>query len=336
MAPPAAHRSGANKRAQLGLFTGYVVAGSGALLGACLLVISLWSPATFQGLRSMATDLASPAGNAGALGRVESQSVFEAIGGYYNAGSRNAALEREMAVARVRLAEAEAVKRENERLKAVLRVTESDRRPVAVARLIGSTSSSARRFAYLSAGRANGVRNGMPVTSPLGLVGRVLEAGRYSSRVLLLSDSESMVPVRRATDDVLAFAEGRADGLLRIRLINLGINPLKRGDVFVTSGAGGLFRPGVAVAVAIQINEDGAIAQLLSNPAASDVVMVEPIWQRPAVAALSAAEAGSTLPVSAVEESPAPARPSPSATASVSPAPASSPGTADTATAAAD
>jgi rod shape-determining protein MreC len=311
MAPPAAHRSGANKRAQLGLFTGYLVAGSGALLGACLLIVSLWSPTTFQGLRSMAADLASPAGTAGALGRVESQSVFEAIGGYYNAGSRNAALEREIEIARVRLAEAEALKRENERLKAVLRITEGDMRPIAVARLIGSTSSSARRFAYLSAGRASGVRNGMPVTSPMGLVGRVLEAGTYSSRVLLLSDSDSMVPVRRATDDVLAFAEGRADGLLRIRLINLGINPLKRGDVFVTSGAGGLFRPGVAVAVAIRITEDGAIAQLLSNPAASDVVMVEPIWQRPAVAALAAAESGSTLPVAAVEESPAPATPGP-------------------------
>lgn len=331
MAPPAAHRSGANKRAQLGLFAGYVVAGSGALLGACLLIISLWSPATFQGLRSMAADLASPAGNAGAAGRVEGRSIFEAIGGYYRAGSRNAELEREMAIARVRLAEAEAIKRENDRLKAVLRISRGESRPVAVARLIGSTSTSARRFAYLSAGRSQGVRNGMPVTSPLGLVGRVLEAGQYSSRVLLLTDSESMVPVRRATDDVLAFAEGRADGLLRIRLINLGINPLKRGDVFVTSGAGGLFRPGVAVAVAIEINDDGAIAQLLSNPAASDVVMVEPIWHRPAAAALAAAEAGAPPPVAAEEEAaPAPASPA------LSPAPSATPSAESTSPAAAD
>ena len=80
--------------------------------------------------------------------------------------------------------------------------------------------------------------------------------------------------------NVVAFAEGRADGSLRIRLINLGINPLEEGDIFVTSGAGGLFRPGVAVAMVVQITEDGAIAQLLSNPAATDLVVVEPIWQR--------------------------------------------------------
>lgn len=288
MAPPASRRSGVNKKAQMGVFTGYVVAGLGTLFGAALLIISILRPETFNGLRSMAADVASPAGEAGAATRTNSQGFFESIAGYYRAGSRNAELEEEMKIARVRLAEAEALRQENARLKAVLGLTESDTATVAVARLIGSTSSSVRRIGYISAGRNDGVRPGMPVTSPMGLVGRVLEAGARSSRVLLLTDSESMVPVRRATDNVVAFAEGRADGSLRLRLVNLGTNPIKPGDVFVTSGAGGLFRPNVAVAVAREITRDGAIAQLLSNPAATDVVVVEPIWQRQAVEALAA------------------------------------------------
>lgn len=285
MAPP---RSGSNKKAQLGVFTGYVVAGLGALLGAALLVISLLRPDAFNGLRTVASDAAAPIGQAGAVGRVQSRNVFDAIAGYYRAGSRNAALEQEMKIARVRLAEAEALRQENLRLKAVLGLRAGDPKPIAIGRLIGSTSSSARRIGYLSAGRNDGVRPGMPVTSPMGLVGRILEAGASSSRVLLLTDSESMVPVRRATDNVVAFAEGRSDGSLRLRLINLGINPVKKGDVFVTSGAGGLFRPGIAVAMATEITRDGAIAQLLSNPAATDVVTVEPAWQPKAVAALRA------------------------------------------------
>ena len=288
MAPPASRRSGTNKKAQLGVFTGYVIAGLGALFGAALLIISLVRPETFNGLRTMAADVASPAGEAGAVGRTGGQGFFAAIAGYYDAGSRNASLEEEVKIARVRLAEAEALRQENERLKAVLRLTSGDTRPVAVARLIGSTSSSVRRFGYISAGREDGVLPGMPVTSPTGLVGRVLEAGARSSRVLLLTDSESMVPVRRAADNLVAFAEGRSDGSLRLRLVNLGVNPIKKGDVFVTSGAGGLFRPNVAVAVAQVITRDGAIAQLLSNPAATDVVVVEPIWQREAVEALAA------------------------------------------------
>ena len=74
--------------------------------------------------------------------------------------------------------------------------------------------------------------------------------------------------LRRAGDDVVAFAEGRADGSLRVRLINLGINPLEEGDVLVTSGAGGLYKPGVAVAMVSEVTRDGAIARLLANPAA--------------------------------------------------------------------
>lgn len=288
MAPPGSRRSGTNKKAQLSVFTGYVLAAFGVLLGAALLTISLLRPETFDGLRALAGDAASPAGEAGAAGRTGSRNVFEAVAGYYKAGSRNAELEQEMKIARVRLAEAEALRQENVRLKAVLGLTEGETRPVAVGRLIGSTSSSARRIGYLSAGRSDGVRPGMPVTSPIGLVGRILEAGERSSRVLLLTDSESMVPVRRAKDNVVAFAEGRSDGSLRLRLINLGINPIKKGDVFVTSGAGGLFRPGIAVAIATEITRDGAIAQLLSNPAATDVVVVEPIWQPEAVRAVSA------------------------------------------------
>jgi rod shape-determining protein MreC len=231
----------------------------------------------------MVSDAAAPIGRAGATARTGGKGFFDAIAGYYRAGSKNAALEREMQIARVKAAEAEALKQENRRLKAALRLRETDPAPVALARLIGSTSSSTRRFAYLSAGTAEGVRREMPVVSPMGLVGRVLEAGEHSSRVMLLTDSESMVPVRRAKDDVVAFAEGRADGSLRLRLINLGINPIKRGDVFVTSGAGGLFRPNIAVAVAEVIIKDGAIARVLSNPAATDYVSVEPVWQPEAV-----------------------------------------------------
>ncbi|MGX7895304.1 rod shape-determining protein MreC [Tsuneonella sp. HG222] len=289
MAPPNI-RTTSNRRAQLGVFAGYVIAGIGAVIGAALLIISLWQPQALAGLRAMATDATSSVGSAGASARVGSKNFLEAIRGYYQAGSRNAELEREMKIARVKQAEAEALRQENNRLKGTLGLLEGETRPVAVARLIGSTSSSARRFAYLSAGRTDGLEPEMPIVSPMGLVGRVLETGRTSSRIMLLTDAESMVPVRRSDDDVVAFAEGRPDGSLRIRLINLGINPLKVGDIFVTSGAGGIFRPNIPVAVVAGITKDGAVANLLSNPAATDYVSVEPVWKPEAVQLLRSPE----------------------------------------------
>lgn len=286
MAPPSSRRSGHSRRAQYGQFTGYVLAAAGAAVGAVLLVVSLWRPTSFNGVRSAATDVVvAPGGRVNATVRTGGQSWIDAIGGYLAAGSQNAELKKEVELARIRLKEADAVRSENRRLKALLGFRDEEVKPVAVARLIGSTASSTRRFAYLGAGRDQGVAVGMPVRSPRGIVGRILEVGSDSSRVLLLADSESVIPVRRSKDEVVAFAEGRGDGSLRIRLINLGINPLKKGDVFVTSGAGGFYRPGIAVAIVREVTPDGANAAVISDPAATDFVSVEPIWQPRAVEA---------------------------------------------------
>lgn len=279
MAPTGQRRSGYSRRAQYNLFTGYVIAGIGALIGAILLALSFFQPSLFGGVRGAAQDGIAPATETAATVRTESKGFFDALLGYYRAGSKNAELKREMEIARIRLAEAEAVKQENGRLRALLGMRDDEVEPVAIARLVGSTSTSTRRFAYLGAGTNDGVGVGMPVRSPRGVVGRILEVGNDSARVLLLTDSESVLPVRRAKDEVVAFAEGRGDGLLRIRLINLGINPLEPGDLFVTSGAGGYYRPGTAVAIVTEKTDDGAVARLVSDPAATDFVAVDPIFE---------------------------------------------------------
>lgn len=280
MAPPSNRRTGFSRRAQYTTFFGYIAAGLGALVGGGLLILSLSDPSRFVGVRTTATDVTAPIARAAAAGSSEGTSFFSAIGGYFAAGSKNVELRREVEQARVKLIEAQAVAEENRRLKDLLGLARQDPKPVAVAVMIGSTSSSTRRFATISVGANRGVTVGMPVRSPLGLVGRVLEVGGSTSRILLITDAESIVPVRRASDGVAAFATGRADGMLQVRLISLGINPLKRGDVMVTSGSGGLYRPGIAVAVVDALLPDGAIARVLADPGATEFVTIEPTWNQ--------------------------------------------------------
>lgn len=280
MAPPSNRRTGFSRRAQYTTFFGYIAAGLGALGGGALLIASLSDPSRFASARSAATDVTAPVARIAAGADAEGTSFFSAIGGYFAAGHQNAELRREILEARVKLVEAQAVAEENRRLKDLLGLARQDPKPVAIAAMIGSTSSSTRRFATISAGTNQGVAIGMPVRSPLGLVGRVLEVGKSTSRILLITDGENVVPVRRASDGIAAFATGRADGMLQLRLINLGINPLKRGDVIVTSGSGGLYRPGTAVAVVDKLLPDGAIARVLADPGATEYVAVEPVWNQ--------------------------------------------------------
>lgn len=275
MAPPANRRSGYSRRAQYTVFLSYSAGVAGVLLGLVLLIVSFVQPSLFSGLRAVAADVAAPATAATATGRHASKDVFATIAGYFQAGSQHARLERELAEAKTRLVEARAVAVENRRLKSLLGLAQQDPAPVVVTRLTSSTAASTRRFATLAAGRDRGVENGMPVRSGLGLLGRVLEVGQSSARVLLVTDTDSLVPVRRASDGVPAFAQGAGDGTLRIKLINLGINPLKKGDVFVTSGSGGLYRPGTPMAIAGEITRDGASAHVLANPSDADYVIVD-------------------------------------------------------------
>ena len=316
MAPPSSRRSGFSKKAQFSVFTGYLLAAAGALAGLGLLVLSLWQPTAFAPLRGLAGDIVSPAGEASATVRDGRQGLFSGITGYIRAGSQNASLREEMELARIRLAEAEAIKDENRRLKALLGLNDQEIKPVAVARLVGSSATSGRRFAYLGAGRSDGVAEGMPVMSERGVIGRVLETGNRAARVLLLTDSESVLPVRRAKGDVVAFAEGRGDGMLRVRLVNLGINPLKVGDLMVTSGAGGYYRPGVAVGIITKITPDGGLARLVAEPSAIGFVAVEPVYQPEAVAALQSARAPLDAPPAAPMPTPSPASANPDPAAS--------------------
>ncbi|TCD05144.1 rod shape-determining protein MreC [Erythrobacteraceae bacterium CFH 75059] len=275
----------------MSLFTGYALTVVGALLGAALILASLLRPLLFADARGIATDAISPLTGVVATMRTGVLAVADAVSGYYAAGTQNARLRREVEIARIRLAEAEAVRSENARLRSLIALRESEAPPIAITRMIGSTAASVRRFGFIGVGADQGVEPGMAVRTARGLLGRVLETGRDSARVLLLTDTESAVPVRLVTGEGTAMAQGRGDSLLRIRLINLGLNPLKRGDVFVTSGAGGYFTPGIAVAIVETVTDDGALARVISDPAVSDFVAVQPIFKPEAASALAEVEA---------------------------------------------
>jgi len=286
MAPPKDRRPGFSRRAQYGIFTGYVVAVVGVLVGLALLIVSLVDPGSFSFARSAADEVARPLGSTGAVARSAGHGLFDGLSDYFFAASKNADLRKEVELARADAVKLQALEGENARLKRLLGIIDPARPPVTSARLIGSTGGSTRRIGILNRGSSDGVQPGMPVRSDTGLVGRVLEVSPNTARVLLITDSENVVPVRSARGDVPAFVQGNSDGRLVIRLINLGVNPIRKGDVFVTSGSGGLYPPGVPVAVVAEVTHDGAIGHIVSDPSAAEFVIVEPVFQPAAESAM--------------------------------------------------
>jgi rod shape-determining protein MreC len=115
----------------------------------------------------------------------------------------------------------------------------------------------------------------MPVRSPDGLIGRILEAGSVDSRVLLVSDRASTVPARLLTTGQAVLGQGRGDGTLDVKPLEVGRNPFKPGDIVITSGVGGLYPPLIPIARVVRLMGDGAIAVPLADVASTTVALVE-------------------------------------------------------------
>ncbi|MBS0478179.1 MAG: rod shape-determining protein MreC, partial [Proteobacteria bacterium] len=193
---------------------------------------------------------------------------------FFGVRSENARLRKQAAEDRRHLLRARAIAFENIRLKKLLAAREPGAETIATARIVSSSATSTRRYGLIYAGLIQGVHAGMPVRAPDGLIGRVLEAGPDTARVLLLIDPESIVPVRRTKDGAPGFATGRGDGLLDVKPIALGNGEYGPGDVLVTSGAGGIFPPNIPVAKVVSRSRDSALAKPFESPDAFDYALV--------------------------------------------------------------
>jgi rod shape-determining protein MreC len=310
MAPPKTRRPGFSRRAQYGLFFGYVLAVGGVLTAVALLILAVTSPDGFGGgIRGLVLDLTSPVteGGRGAV-RAASEGGSK-VSDYFGAGKRNAELRDEIKKMRVQILQARATELENQRLKLLLGLRDNLSDEVAIGRIVGSSFDSSRRLGTLSVGAGHGVRIGQPVRAPEGLIGRVVEVGRWASRVLLVTDGASNVPVVLVRDGTPALATGRGDGTIDIKPLEVGKNPFRPGDIFVTSGVGGIFAPGIPVALVTQINRDETRARPIADPARIDFAIVQRIFQPAANAPLNVAPPPpqSTLPSGPAPE-PAPAQ----------------------------
>ena len=146
MAPIRDRRPGFSRRAQYGVFIGYVVAVAGALVAAVLLAIATFDPPTLAILRIATAEVTTPVSSVlSGIGR-GIVGVPSAIGDYFLVMQRNAAMRKQIAQDRAMTMRARGIIHENRRLKALLAVREGTELPVVTARLVSSTASSTRRF----------------------------------------------------------------------------------------------------------------------------------------------------------------------------------------------
>ena len=286
-------RPGWSRRAQYGLFFSFLAVIAGIIVGLFLLVLSLVAPATFNGVRGAALDVTGPIASSLHEVTATATGLVSGASDYWDAASQNGELKRERRAMLRRMIEAKAILQENGQLKAALQLREQTHDAIAAGRIVGSSFNSPRRFAILSVGSKDGVRVGMPVRSADGLVGRIIDTGALASRVLLVSDRANIVPARLLRGGMAVISQGRGDGTIDVRPLEVGRNPFKRSDIIITSGTGGLYPPLVPIARIVKLDDDGAVAIPLADPANISFAIVEAPFE-PAASADEASTQEST------------------------------------------
>jgi len=109
-----------------------------------------------------------------------------------------------------------------------------------LARVVGQDPSNLARYIIIDQGSEEGVKTGMPVVTPQGLVGRVTATGTHWAKVLLITDATSAVNAVVQSTRATGIVQGDVNGNLTIKYLPQG-EAIKVGDLILTSGMGGGF-----------------------------------------------------------------------------------------------
>ncbi|SFP08279.1 rod shape-determining protein MreC [Tranquillimonas alkanivorans] len=112
--------------------------------------------------------------------------------------------------------------------------------------VLADSGSPFRQSVLLNVGARDGIRDGWATTDGLGLVGRISGVGATSSRVILLTDSNSRIPVTIQPSGQQAILAGDNSKLPPIDFLE-SPELVRPGDRVVSSGDGGVFPAGLLV-----------------------------------------------------------------------------------------
>ena len=142
---------------------------------------------------------------------------------------------------------------ENKRLKKVLNDINYSSK-VVIAKVIIDKQSPFLKSIIINKGSKNNIKKGMSILSDSYLIGKVIEVNYMTSRVLLLSDLNSKIPVTIEPGSIQSILSGNGENSGKIQYTK-GNLPIVDGSIVYTSGTGGLLKSGIPIGK-IQQNEN--------------------------------------------------------------------------------
>ena len=143
---------------------------------------------------------------------------------------------------------------ENARLRTLLDFKKKSIFPSIAANVIMRDPTNWAAVVIIDKGYKHGVRQGMPVVTPLGIVGKIAEVGERISKVTLLTDPRFSVAATIERTREQGLISGTLRGICRMQYLPVSAD-IKVGDVILTSKISSFFPPGLMIGTVVSTEE---------------------------------------------------------------------------------
>ena len=226
-------------------------------------------------LRIWTQTFASPLQNATSKVSGATGGFFQQMWNFRSTAKENEQLKERLAKAELELNTARQATAENERLKALLNLSEQTKIESIPARVIARDPSVWFNTITIDRGSSSGVAVNMPVVTGGGIVGRVITVSPWASQVMLITDEKAgagAVVGQLGQSGALGSVRGRSDlgvGVIEMRYVS-GLEQVEVGDNVMTTGQDGIYPPGLNVGKVVDVKKGTATQthQILIQPGA--------------------------------------------------------------------
>jgi rod shape-determining protein MreC len=153
---------------------------------------------------------------------------------------------------------------ENAALRGLLNLRIESKPSFVTARVIGDSGNAYVRTLLANVGAVDGIVQGQAAITGEGMAGRVVEVGRRASRVLLVTDLNSRIPVVIESTRQRAVLTGDNTDTARLAFLPRDAQ-VTVGARVITSGHGGVLMPGLPVGVVSSITDGVVRVQPLAD-----------------------------------------------------------------------
>lgn len=242
-------------------------------LAAALLLLGRAETYVFDRARQVVTDLAAPLLEIASRPVAAARRVIERTDEYAYVFDENERLRAENARLLAWKEAALKLEAKTARYEALLNVQVDPEIKYVTGRVVSDNGGPFVDTVIVNAGKNQGVRSGDAVIDTDGLIGRVVSTGDKASRVLLLTDLNSRIPVVIEPAHYKAVLAGDNTDWPKLEYLAV-TSSVSPGDRVVTSGDGGLIPPGIPVGLVIQTSDGFLRVQSFADRDRLDFVRV--------------------------------------------------------------